>query len=57
MTAAARIRAVVVAQDDIGVALVAGRIIEQKTARRAAVRKAWPAAADRVRAAFADLVG
>jgi CHAD domain-containing protein len=57
VTAAARIRAVAVAQEDLGVALVAGRIIEQKTIRRAAIRKAWPTAADRVRETFADVVG
>lgn len=56
VVAAERIRSVAAAQDDPGLALAAGRIIEQKAGQRTAMREAWPTAARRVREAFADLI-
>ncbi|MGH3431991.1 MAG: CHAD domain-containing protein [Thermocrispum sp.] len=48
VVAAAKIRELAAAQDDVAVAFVAGRLAEREQARRAAARTAWPTAWQRV---------
>jgi len=55
VVAAARVRELAAAQDDVTVALVAGRLVEREQAKRAAARAAWPEAWQRVSGAAAPL--
>lgn len=56
VVAATRVRGLADGQDDVTVALVAGRLVELEHARRDAARDAWPGAWERVNQAAAPVL-